>query len=370
MEERPFPEEFLGHRDRRPVDSEACAAGEFHLQPRGGYDDIRIDRLSRRGGDACFCNSGNGPRHDVRVASPQSIVEVPVGRETESLLPGIVGRFEMRIVSDARGKFFLRRGADLRFRERGKRAAELEVDPHPPHELPPHQGVRHPAGEQAADPGRVVLGGRAEDVGWGALEHRYGRGRLGEDREERNGCCTGTDHDDLLVAVVERFGPELGMDCGALEALQAWDDGLERLVVIVIPRPVDHEPRFQLLDHDLSPILLAAANRDLEIPDLPLGRPVLGDELVVVLDVLVDPGAGSAFGEIRLDGWTVRDGIGAGPEPPGEPKGVEVGIGADAGVFEEIPRSSESVSGFEDRVGVTWQLGLDALGGVDACVGC
>ena len=48
--------------------------------------------------------------------------------------------------------------------------------------------------------------------------------------EHSYGCGTAADYEDLFVGVVEVGGPELGMDYGAFEVLEARDFGLESLV--------------------------------------------------------------------------------------------------------------------------------------------
>jgi hypothetical protein len=94
------------------------------------------------------------------------------------------------------------------------------------------QAVGYATGEPFAD--ECIEGfdaGELEEVAWAALDHGYMACTiLVLGGEHSYGCGTAADYEDLFVGVVEVDGPELGMDYGAFEVLEARDFGLESLV--------------------------------------------------------------------------------------------------------------------------------------------
>lgn len=88
------------------------------------------------------------------------------------------------------------------------------------------------------------------------------------------------------------------------------------------------------------------------------------------LNLPVDSVLGSGLVDILPDGRALRNGFLVHPRPPGETEGVEVRVGADSGEAEEIPGAAHGIAGFEDGVAGIWELGLDAVRGVDAGDAC
>lgn len=91
----------------------------------------------------------------------------------------------------------------------------------------------------------------------------------------------------------------------------------------------------------------------------------LADELAVA-DVLVNAEFLARFVKVVDNGGGGRDLALLGPGVPGEAESEQVAVGADAGVFEEGPRSAELLAGIEKGVGAAGETFLEAIGGVDA----
>ena len=66
------------------------------------------------------------------------------------------------------------------------------------------------------------------------------------------------------------------------------------------------------------------------------------------LHFLVDTVHCGGRADVLADGIAVRDAFVPGPWPPREAKGVEIRVGAEAGVIEEIPSASYAAASFED----------------------
>jgi hypothetical protein len=83
-------------------------------------------------------------------------------------------------------------------------------------------------------------------------------------------------------------------------------------------------------------------------------------------DIPVDAVLARRLAEIGEDGRRVRDRFRARPRLERVPERVHVGIGADAGVAEEVPRPADVVARLEDRVGAVGTARLKVVAGADA----
>jgi hypothetical protein len=83
-------------------------------------------------------------------------------------------------------------------------------------------------------------------------------------------------------------------------------------------------------------------------------------------DILVDAKLLGRCFEVPQDALTRTNGVVLVPWVPLEAKGEEVGVRTDAGVLEEVPCSSDSVSGLENAVLVLGEVGLNVVCGIDA----
>lgn len=108
--------------------------------------------------------------------------------------------------------------------------------------------MEYPRREQAAREGVERVDARdGEEVARAALEHGYVGGFVGEVGQEGDGCGAGADDDDLLVGVVEVFGPELRVHHGAFVGVEAGDAGGEGFGVVVVSRAEEEEARVEVL---------------------------------------------------------------------------------------------------------------------------
>jgi hypothetical protein len=84
-----------------------------------------------------------------------------------------------------------------------------------------------------------------------------------------------------------------------------------------------------------------------------------------VVDVAIDTELGRCFVQVIDDTLACCYRIRFCPRIEAKAKGVQVGIGADAGVLEQAPRTTELGAAFEDGVGGGREVGLDAIAGID-----
>lgn len=223
--------------------------------------------------------------------------------------------------------------------------------------------------EEARDPGESRLVGQVEDVRRASLEHRDLLGLGREVWQQRDCRCARADDHNLLVGDVQVLRPELRMDDLALELVESGDMRRQRMLVVIVPGAEDDEPRLYPDGQGLLLLLIVAVvvvHVDVQVPEILFRGPVGRGQMVAILDVPVDSGFGGGFLHILLDGPAVRDGTIARPRTPCESEGVQIRVGADAGVAKEIPGAPDGRSGFEDSVGIRGELRLDAIGSVDA----
>src|SRR5690606_38986642 len=118
-------------------------------------------------------------------------------------------------------------------------------------------------------------------------------------RDDRDGGRAAADDDDLLPGVVEVLGPELRVHDGAGEVRQPGEAGIVRLVVVVVARAGDEEPR--------RPGLGSVGSVDLDRP-APRGRgPAGGIDAAAEADAAVDAGLPRGVLEVRQDLVAVDD---------------------------------------------------------------
>ena len=83
-------------------------------------------------------------------------------------------------------------------------------------------------------------------------------------------------------------------------------------------------------------------------------------------NVAIDAVLAGGFANVVEDGGAVGDGLGFFPRAERVAEGEHVGVGANAGIAEEIPGAADGVSGLEDGVGLAGASGLQAVGGSDS----
>ena len=88
--------------------------------------------------------------------------------------------------------------------------------------------------------------------------------------------------------------------------------------------------------------------------------------MLAVPDVLVDAVLDGGFLDIGLDRRAVGDGLGRAPRLEPEPEGEHIGVGTDAGIFEQIPGAAHVLAALENRVGLRRAAVLQVPCGADA----
>lgn len=230
------------------VDGDARFAADRRPQPRGGDDDVGVQLLARREPDALLCDGRNLAGDDARGARAQGLVEIGVGRGAQPLRPGIVRGHKVGRHGGA-GRQLLLGGAEQQLaRGRGPPQAVSDKEEVEQRAAEAHEGGAEPRGQPALhkrlERAAAILHGN--DPARRALEHRDVCGPARHARQQRHGRGARADDDDVLAGVVKVLGPKLGMDDGALELVDAGDDGLQRLVVVVVARAEADEAAAQL----------------------------------------------------------------------------------------------------------------------------
>ena len=229
--------------------------------------------------------------------------------------------------------------------------------------LEPLDGGPRPARRQQAlkqPVGDGVLGRQRGDVGGRPLEHRHVGGGVGHRRDQRDRGGAAADHHHALARVVEVFGPRLRVHDGALEPVHAGEVGLVAVVVAVVAAAREHEAAGELDG------LAGVGALGGDVPAGLLGGPVGPHDAVVEPDVLVDAGLGGGVLDVLQDRLAVGDRLLAVPRTERVAEREHVGVGADAGVAEQVPRAADGVAGLEDGVAGPRALGLHVVAGADA----
>jgi hypothetical protein len=258
-----------------------------------------------------------------------------------------------------------------------------ELGPSPRHEQPPDRtrvaaahlvgglgaqrqhppgGPTAPAARQGApqEVGEGVLGRHGRHVGRRALEHGDVGGLGGQRRHQGDGGGAAPDHHHPLAGVVEVGGPRLWVHDPPAEAVHAREVGLVAAVVAVVAAAGEDEPR-----GDLDHLARVGALRG-DVPASVVAAPVGRGDPVVEPDVLVDAALGGGVLDVAQDRLAVGDGLVAVPGAEGVAQRVHVGVGADAGVPEQVPGAPDGTACLEDGVGGPGALGLDVVAGADA----
>ncbi len=297
---------------------------------------------------------------DLGLAVAKRVEEVAAGDEAEALVPGVIARFEVGVDVVAGGQAGLGALADEAAHRLRGAAGELVAEHHPQHVLPAHDRVDRLRRKTAAQRcGETVLCGQGDDVGGRALQHRHPLGPLGHRRDQRHRGGAAADHHDPLADVVEVLRPVLGVDDPALEALAAGELRRVALVVAVIASAAVEEVAGQL-DR-----LAAGALGDhgpARLPAAPLGA----HHPVAEADVLLDAVLARGLVDVVADLAAVGDRVGVFPGAERVAEREHVGVGADAGVAEEVPGAADRRAGLEDRVALARTVAPQVAGGADA----
>ena len=210
------------------------------------------------------------------------------------------------------------------------------------------QGV----GELVGVAGRDEIGRRAlqQRQVLGVRRHGRGKGRSGRARP---------DYDHPLTLVVEVRRPGLGMDDPALERRRARPFRGVALrmakVALAHPEEVGGDPH-RLSGGDLL---------RLDGPEVVGARPAGAHDPVAVADVAIKVVLLDHLAHVAQD-FLSRGDRRAYPRLEPIAEGVEVAVGADAGVFVSQPGAAKALLGLQDDIAAVRALGLQVVGRTDA----
>ena len=200
--------------------------------------------------------------------------------------------------------------------------------------------------------------GADDHVGRRALQHRHVRGLLRQRRDHADRGRAAADDHQPLAGVVEVLRPMLRVHHLALEVFDAGKRWRVGLVVVVVAGAEEQEPSAV----GLGLAVLFGLHR----PSVGGRIPVGGADIGVEPDVLVDAVLARGVGHVLPDLVAVGDHLRPRPRFPREAQRVDVAVGANAGIAEQIPRPAEALTSFQDRVAQVRVLLADAVGGADA----
>ena len=186
------------------------------------------------------------------------------------------------------------------------------------------------------------------------------RRRLGDHRNDRHRGRAAADHHHALAAIVEVFGPVLRMHDLACEFFHAGKVGRVAVGIVVIAGAAEQE-----IAGEANRLALLAA-LGLDRPQRIGGRPRRACHSVAKADLAVDAIGFRRFTNVAADRGAVGDRRIRQPWPKRIAEGEHVGIGADAGIAEQIPGAADGVAAFEDDERLARARRLQMIGGVDA----
>src|SRR5215510_3574821 len=148
------------------------------------------------------------------------------------------------------------------------------------------------------------------------------------------------------------------MQYRALEVFDAGEVGTVRFVVVVVAGAEEQEPASIRLR--LAVLLRMYGPR--------VGRrvPIRRPDIRVEPDVLIDAVLTGGLIEVFPDVFAVDDHLGPSPWLPWEAQRVDIAVGSNAGVPEQIPCAAEMRATFQDGVGQARVSFVDAVRSADA----
>ena len=181
---------------------------------------------------------------------------------------------------------------------------------------------------------------------------------FGQRRHQRDRRRAAADHDDALARVVKVLGPELRVDDGAGKIRNTGKVGSVAAVVPVIAGAQLEEAAGQL------PFALGCRDRD--GPARIVARPARRGDPLAEADMPIDPGFGGGILQVRQDRRAIRDRLLAGPRPEPIAEREHVGVGADAGIAEQVPGPAQPLAPLQDRKAAAGRQPLEMVRRADA----
>ncbi|KAI3477047.1 hypothetical protein L1887_61344 [Cichorium endivia] len=334
------------------------------LEAGGGDDEVARDALAVLEDDLVAGDLVNVAGGNVRLALAERRVKVAVRADAQTLVPRVVARLEVRVERDVLGQLCFGHGAEDALGDAGEGAEDVVGGVDAQNVLLTDEEGGHPARHDGThDLGDGVVFVERDNVGGRALDERDVLGDVGHGRDEGDGGGARADDGDALAAVVVLGDvPELRVDDLALEVLDAGDVGLEGGVVVIVAGAGVEEARAELL---LLAVLLGG-----DEPASLLGGPVGVGDGGLEVDVGGDTVLVGDPVEVGDDLLALGD-VGTRPLLEGVAEGVEVRVGANAGILEEIPGGVDARdTGTDDEeIEHVGRVVVDRAHGGDACSG-
>lgn len=333
---------FAQHH-RLPILAQGHSPKELDVESGGRDDDVGLDFLARLEKDARFGEGLDLVGHHGRLARTEAFEQVTVGHRAQPLVPRVVWRVEVHVD-----------GVPLR-----------QVPAHEPHEKLSGQlrKALAKAPEPQSDPGVLVAGQRVgglgrqyllqeagdgvgsrlvDDVRRRALQHGDVRHLIGHRRDERHCRGAAADHDDALAAVVQILRPMLRMHDPPLETFRAFEARAVALIVSIVAASAEQPAGPDRAD------IAADSVADPDRPKALTAQPVRRFHLLLVLDDRPQIELLNGFAKVLEDVPCVRQHFVLDPGLEVETEGVEVRVGSNAGIFEQIPCSANPLSSLEN----------------------
>ena len=191
--------------------------------------------------------------------------------------------------------------------------------------------------------GDGVFSGDRHDVGRCPLEHRHVLRGLRHRRQQGDRGGAATDHDHSFAGVIEVLRPMLRVDDLTGKAFAPFEVRSVALVIPVIAGPGEDPVG---LDRD---VLTGVGPVDLHRPERLLRRPRRRHDAMVVPDVLGEPVLLDRLLQVGQDPRGIGDGLLVAPRLELVAKGVQIAVGANTRIAEQIPRPAGRRPRLDDR---------------------
>ena len=348
----------VGRIDAFAVHEQFDSAHHGERKPGGGDDDIGGQFVARSQRDTLGRETLDRIGDDIRIAAADRVEQIGIGYEADTLIPRIVGRFEIALHGVTFGKLFAHAIEDGCL-DLGGLAPSISVcRDAEPDALPLGYAVREPLGQVFVRPaGNRILRRAGDDIGRRALEHGNLLRRPRHRGHQRNRRRAAADHDHALVGVIQIIGPLLRMDDLPPESLRAFE--MRRMAARIIVIAAAH------VEERAGDMARLAILLDLQHPLGIFGGPARRHHLAAEADMPVDPEFLRGIDDVIADRLAIGDGAIAGPGVKGKTERIHVRIRTDAGIAEQVPCPANRIARFEDRVAFARAFGGYAVSRID-----
>ena len=328
----------IAEHQRLPVDDDIDIAEHAEMKAGRRDDDVGGERLAGFEQDAGPGEAVDLVGHHGRLARLDAVKQIAIRHERDALPPWPVARREVRIHvvigaedrADRTEQFLLH---CLGLAERALREYRLLIGDLAPDDLVDPRFVDLQSAQLLGDLDGVAAGAEKRRR---ALQHGDVGALIRDGRNQRRGGRAGADHDDALSLIVEVLGPKLRVHDAAFvirEALPLRRVAL-RVAVIALARPKE-------IRSEPEPLPGVGANR-IDGPEAFRARPRRRQDRVPIADVRTEIVLLDHVTHVRQDFFRGRDRR-RGPRFEAIAEGMQVAVGADAGIAMGQPRPAKAV---------------------------